>query len=310
MNKLQKNLSLDEFCYICGLKLIVLRTFDIRGYTYKVCKNCTGAVLTPRKKAYAKLKKAYDNSYFEWKEAAGLRRYLNKLSFFKSYKDWICEYYQTGKNRRLLDVGAGVVDFVRTMQKTGWDTYALEISPEQSKLIAKVLGRGKVIVGDFETTQKLPGNYFDILTFWHMLEHLKSPLEAIKKSNIILKKNGLIFAEFPNLDSFNLKLFKTFYNYYDLPGHLVYYNKRSLNKMFNIAGFEVVEISYPLKLNSSFSLGVYNYAKSRTKSLALASFFYYICLPFSLILAFCLSLNGSTDLMRVVAKKSNAFLKQ
>ena len=137
-----------------------------------------------------------------------------------------------------------------------------------------------------------------------MLEHLALPAKAIRKSAKVLKKNGVLFAEFPNFDSLNLKIFKNNYCHFDLPGHLVYYNHKSLRYLFEQNGFKNIQISYPLKLNGSFSLNLMKIITTKTNNSLFGVFVFYLTLPLSLVLSIINSLLGKTDLMRVSAVKS------
>jgi 2-polyprenyl-3-methyl-5-hydroxy-6-metoxy-1,4-benzoquinol methylase len=290
-------------CVICENSFSSQKKIAARdGYYYLICPVCSGGNLMPRKKALKALKNAYLSQYFDWKEAVGLRKYLNQLQLFKSYPEWIEQ--TVGRNKgKVLDIGAGVPNFVYTMKKNGWDSYALEISKEQVKLIKKYIDPKKVWQGDFEI-KRIPRDTFDVLTFWHMLEHLTYPAKAIRKSSRVLKNNGMLFAEFPNLNSFNLALFKTDYCHFDLPGHLVYYNKKSLENLFTKNGFKNIKISYPLKLNGSFSLNLMRWVNIYIRFAFVGVIVFYMTLPVSILLTVINSFLGKTDLMRISAVKA------
>lgn len=291
-----------ELCLICENKFIARQKIPARdGYYYLICPHCSGGKLLPRDKALKALKKAYQSTYFDWKEAKGIRKYLNKIQLFTSYSDWI-EGQFSDKKGKLLDVGAGIPDFVLKMKKRGWDSMALEISPGQVKLIKKYIGEKKVFKGDFEKID-LKHNFFNVLTFWHMLEHLINPAKAIRKSAGVLKKGGRLYAEFPNFNSLNLKFFRQDYVYFDLPGHLVYYNQKSLKQLFSKNGFEQIEITYPLKLNGSFAFNFSNYLYVKYKNHFLRITGFYVMLPVSVFLSVIFSMLGKSDLMRISAVK-------
>jgi ubiquinone/menaquinone biosynthesis C-methylase UbiE len=217
------------------------------------------------------------------------------------YPQWIQHNYPN--KGTLLDIGAGVPDFVYTMVKNGWDSFALEISKDQVKLIRKYISPKKVWQGDFEK-KNIPLHTFNVITFWHMLEHLAHPAKAIRKSAKVLKKDGMLFAEFPNFDALNLQLFKQDYCHFDLPGHLVYYNQKSLKYLFEQNGFKNIQISYPLKLNGSFSLNLMKSIMKNTNNSFLAMILFYLTLPLSLMLSVMNSYLGKTDLMRISAVKA------
>ncbi len=291
-----------DICLICEKKFKSSGRVEARdGYYYLICAFCTGGILMPRERALSQLSRAYESTYFDWQEAKGLRRYLHKLTLFLPYPQWIQRTYP--KKGTLLDVGAGVPDFVYTMVNNGWNSFALEISKDQVTLIRKFIKTKNVWQGDFEK-KNIPLRAFDVITFWHMLEHLAQPAKAIRKSAKVLKKNGMLFAEFPNLDSLNLQLFKQDYCHFDLPGHLVYYNQKSLKYLFEQNGFKNIQISYPLKLNGSFSLNLMKSIIKITNNYFLGISIFYLTLPLSLIMSVINSYLGKTDLMRISAVKS------
>lgn len=292
-----------EKCFVCDQKYKKSTQLKARnGYFYLICSNCGAGKLMPRNRALKELKKAYQSEYFDWEEASGIRKYLNRIQLFKAYPEWINKFFPKRKGK-LLDVGAGVPDFVLKMRNLGWDSFALEISKEQVKLIKKYINKPNVWQGDFES-YRIKENTFEVITFWHMLEHLVYPAKAIAKSARVLKNGGMLFAEFPNLDSCNLKIFKENYCYFDLPGHLVYYNKESLKVLFKNNGFKIVEISYPLKLNGSFAINISNEVFKQTQNNLTKRLAFYILLPLSLIISVVFTWSGQTDLIRIAARKA------
>ncbi len=281
-------------CLICNKKALFKKFLDLGKYRYETCANCSGAILQPHKKAISEVEKIYTSEYFDWTEKSILKGFINKIYLYKGYPQWITATTKV-RGKKILDVGAGIPKFVYSMKKLGWQSYALEFSKKQSVLIGTYIGRKNVFNGDFEKF-KLQSNLFDVVTFWHVLEHVKDPWKTIKKVNKILRTGGEVFIEVPNLDSYSLKLFGKDYTLLGIPEHLYYYNARSLKELFEGNGFRVDEISYPLKLNSTFAASL----KDRLK---IGSFLYYIMLPVSLLVSIVGSMVGQSEVVRMHATK-------
>ena len=107
-----------------------------------------------------------------------------------------------------------------------WDILGIEPN-DKAKGIA--LGKG-IKFGD--TIEKLESNSFDVITMWHVLEHVPDPVQQIKELKRLLKPNGTIIIAVPNFNSYDAKLYGDFWAAYDVPRHLWHYSKTSIQKLF------------------------------------------------------------------------------
>ncbi len=276
---------------ICGKKGIPEEIRLAKDFHYAFCRFCSGATLVPKNKAISNLEEIYTGSYFDWGQPTGIKKLIYNLEFYKSYSKWVSS--QSG-NGKVLDVGAGTPTFLREMKEIGWSVQALELSAKQAKIIGKAIGAKNVYRGFFEDI-KLPNNYFNAITFWHVLEHVKNPTLIIKKSHKLLQKDGVVYFEVPNVSSLAWKIFGDNYDLLRIPEHLFYFSSKSLIKLLESNGFKVLEISYPLKLNSTFSASLLKLTKVKL--------FFYVTLPISFILSVILSFLGRSEILRVSAIK-------
>lgn len=263
-------------CFVCNEDLKIKNIISCRGYKYIFCSKCNGASLHPRLKVLKVSKKKYNTKkYFTWVIESKLRKYVNKLKLSENYSEWVSKSLHDKKKAKVLDVGAGIPTFVLQMKELNFNAYALEPSKEQSQIIASYIGKGKVYNSFFESS-KVKENYFDAITFWHVLEHVHDLEKVIKKANEVLKRGGSIFLEVPNAKSLTWSLFGDSYELLAVPEHTLYFSEESLRYTFTRHGFEIKEVSYPLKYISVFSLSLSR--KFKTQIL------YYLSLPLSLIL--------------------------
>jgi SAM-dependent methyltransferase len=79
-------------------------------------------------------------------------------------------------------------------------------------------------------------DFFDVITCFHVLEHLSDPLESIKQALSLLKPKGLIIVEVPNLDSLGFSMFKKKWQPLEIPTHLNHFTPDTLQKLFEHTG--------------------------------------------------------------------------
>ena len=152
------------------------------------------------------------------------------------------------KQGRLLDIGAGTGYFLRAAKKRGW--FVMGIEPNLS---ARTLANLKApnTVFDAETLQTLPEKSFDVITLWHVLEHLPNLEEDVKTFQKLLKPNGRIVVAVPNFQSFDADYFKAYWAAYDVPRHLWHFSQSAISKAFSKVQMET-ESTRPLVMDAYY----------------------------------------------------------
>lgn len=146
---------------------------------------------------------------------------------------------------RILDIGAGVGDFLSVAKNDGWEIIGKEPS-EKAKAIAQK--KGVVFVNDL---LELESNSFDVITMWHVLEHVPDLENQIAELKRLLKPNGTILIAVPNFKSFDANHYKHFWAAYDVPIHLWHFSKTAIQKLFQKQNLELVKI-LPMKFDSFY----------------------------------------------------------
>jgi SAM-dependent methyltransferase len=149
----------------------------------------------------------------------------------------IKKYVKSGK---ILDIGCGRGIFLNEMRKKGYETYGTEISEIGAKYVKEVL-KLNVFIGPIEEI-KFPDNSFDIITIYHVLEHLPNPSRTLKEIQRILKPGGLLVVSVPNIQSLQSKIFKTYWFHLDIPRHYFHFNLQSLKKILPSEKLDVLKI--------------------------------------------------------------------
>lgn len=127
----------------------------------------------------------------------------------------------------LLDVGCGTGDFLVEAQKQGWNTTGFE--PSQT---AKKLANSKN-VATIDDLDKLTPHSFDVITLWHVLEHVPDLEAYIKKLKKLLKKEGTLLVAVPNYKSYDAIYYKRHWAAFDVPRHLWHFSKKSIKRLFS-----------------------------------------------------------------------------
>jgi len=155
------------------------------------------------------------------------------------------------KKGKILDVGCGSGDFLVNIKKRGWVVYGVDTSREACKLANEKL-KQNIFNSELEECH-FPDAYFDVITLWHVLEHVYNPNQLLTEVNKILKKDGILLIEVPNIENPVFKLTKEHYFALDIPRHLYHYTPKTLEQMLNKNGFVISKRSFP-SLGSPFNL--------------------------------------------------------
>lgn len=138
---------------------------------------------------------------------------------------------------KMLDIGCGVGDFLHTAEEHGWTCTGVEPS-EDAKAIAKTKTTANII--NSEDMEKIPDATFDLITMWHVLEHVDDLKWQIEQLHRLTKTKGRIVIAVPNYKSYDAQYYKELWAAYDVPRHLSHFNKNVLTKIFKSKNLELV----------------------------------------------------------------------
>ncbi len=144
--------------------------------------------------------------------------------------------------KALLDIGCGTGDFLKTAQNNNWTVTGIEPN-EQARTIANQ--KTKNAVFNTEKLKSLNENSFDVITLWHVLEHLPNLEEHVTLFKKLLKPNGTLIIAVPNYKSYDAQHYGEFWAAYDVPRHLWHFNKGSISKLMAKVSLNVKKV-YPM----------------------------------------------------------------
>lgn len=145
----------------------------------------------------------------------------------------------------VLDVGAGTGDFLAKAQKKGWEICGIE--PNEK---ARQLAQSKK-VELYSSWEVIPKKKYDVITLWHVLEHLPDLDHQIKLLASYLHPGGILVVAVPNFKSYDAKYYKKYWAAYDTPRHIWHFSKASISKLFLPNGFELIGIK-PMLFDSFY----------------------------------------------------------
>ena len=145
----------------------------------------------------------------------------------------------------LLDIGAGTGDFVAAAIHANWNAIGVEPS---SKARAAAITKGL----DFmECSAKIASHSCDVITMWHVLEHVPDVKGQISELKRLLKHDGAIVIAVPNYQSYDAKYYGQFWAAFDVPRHLWHFSDTSIRKLFSEQGFKLERMS-PMKFDAFY----------------------------------------------------------
>lgn len=157
----------------------------------------------------------------------------NKLKLINSFKT---------ADKNLLDVGCGTGDFLLICKNNGWKVTGMEPN-EKAKISAENKLKGKSDSEIYSEINQLKSEaQFDVITLWHVLEHVPNLEAYISTLKKLLKPDGVLIVAVPNFKSYDAHHYKQFWAAFDVPRHLWHFSKKSIQLLFEKQEMNIVKI--------------------------------------------------------------------
>ena len=204
------------------------------------CRRCERMLLDPRPRPNA-IAASYDADYY----GAGARKFVPLI-------EDVVDRFRDGRARlarrlvakirpdgvgRVLDLGCGSGQFLARLSASGLSCDGTELLEDTGRRASELAGI-RLHVGPLESDTYPPGS-FDLISIWHVLEHLPDPDHVLGLCALWIDERGALLVAVPNIDSWQARLFGGSWFHLDPPRHLFHFNRASLNAALGRAGFRV-----------------------------------------------------------------------
>lgn len=185
------------------------------------------------KNAYLAEKYAYrDGRVPLWRRA--LAQLAGLLPVRRAYFDFSVFYLPALPNGRLLEVGCGSGEMLKSMESHGWRVEGVDFDPVA---VGNARDKGLDVRLGGLAEQRYADDVFDAIAMSHVIEHVPDPAGLLAECWRILKPGGQLVVVTPNTDSLGHRLFKSDWRGLEPPRHLHLFNSRSLRQIAARAGF-------------------------------------------------------------------------
>ena len=171
---------------------------------------------------------------------------------WKRQRNVVLDLVQQGS---YLDLGCSSGAFLKTLRGDARRLYGIEISATEAEK-ARVTAKAEVFTGD-PADAPYAANTFDVITGFHLLEHVYQPVELLQLVYRWLKPGGYLYIIVPNIASWEARIFQSHWYGLELPRHLFHFSPPSLEAVANRAKFRTVRLSTPAA--DSFSEHSFHY---------------------------------------------------
>lgn len=174
----------------------------------------------------------YTDAYHKLISAAG----QHTPARWRARSATLTQHKQSGA---LLDLGCSSGSFLTFMRGPSWKLHGIEMSAESARE-AEAHSQAKVFVGNI-LDAPFPGESFDLITCFDVLEHLYEPRHVMASVAEWLKPGGIFYVLVPNVDSAEARVFGSYWHGLELPRHLFHYSPESLKFLAESVG--LLEVS-------------------------------------------------------------------
>lgn len=159
------------------------------------------------------------------------------------------------ESKSVLDIGTGTAEFLIAMKKNGWSVTGVEPNIKARSIATKKFKSTQnqecIIFESLKELQQESPIKFDVITLWHVLEHVPDVQSYIVQLRLMLKPNGTIIIAVPNFKSYDATYYGNYWAAYDVPRHLWHFSKNAIKLLFKNEQMEVVKI-FPMKMDSFY----------------------------------------------------------
>lgn len=214
-----------------------------RKFDLSVCSKCDCLFLNPQP-GPEEISAFYPTQYWWNASRPSLLKRLESIYRRVALRDHIAFITKASHRHkrpvRLLDVGCGNGTLIGLLKRRGFQVLGVDTS-EEASAVAKLESGVEVVVGQL-TDASLAGGAFDIVTLFHVMEHVTNPREVLREVCRLLKGDGTLVLQVPNIDSWQFRWFGANWYGLDVPRHVIDYSRRAIVALIEEEGFTVQRV--------------------------------------------------------------------
>lgn len=242
-------------CPVCGSQklapFISAKDYFLTGESFNIvkCGECGFRFTNPRPRA-EELGKYYESAeYISHSDSrkgifASVYQVVRKYTLYRKLS-MISNFQPKGN---ILDIGCATGQFLNYMAEHNWNTTGIE---PDDKTRAHAISEYGLNVYPEEHLNVLPKSSFDVITMWHVLEHVSDLNGRLQQLATLLKPEGTLIVALPNCNAYDAKIYGEFWAGYDLPRHLYHFTREDVKLLLERHGFTVVNIR-PMKFDAFY----------------------------------------------------------
>ncbi len=262
-----------KICPVCsGTELsnhLSIKDHSISGEVFNtsVCKSCSFKFTNPMPSEETIGRYYQSENYISHSDTnKGIINKLYHLVRKQSLKSKIALINSnTSKKGMLLDIGCGTGYFLQTCKEDGWKIEGMEPDPLARALAEK--NTSQKLHTDLFAIQET--NKYDVITLWHVLEHVHKLNESIQHIHKLLKENGTLIIAVPNCLSYDAVTYSTNWAAYDVPRHLYHFTPKDMDILLTKHNFTntvtkpmLFDSFYVSMLSDKYKYGKTNYFRA------------------------------------------------
>lgn len=241
-----------EHCPICGgddfSDYINCTDYSISKETFNIkkCNDC-GFLFTSPRPDIDSIDKYYDSEEYisHSNESNNLINILYKFARHFTLKNKLSIVSKYTSNKSLLDYGCGTGHFLKTCKNNGWNVKGLEPNHTARQ---QALDTGLDVYDNLSSLAKFN---FDIITLWHVLEHIHDLNFTFINLIDLLNTGGKLIIAVPNHQAKDAHIYQQHWAAYDLPRHLYHFNQQTMAKFLSKHNLKLLDV-LPMKLDAFY----------------------------------------------------------
>jgi 2-polyprenyl-3-methyl-5-hydroxy-6-metoxy-1,4-benzoquinol methylase len=261
-----------KVCPICGSEdhklFLSCRDYTVSGEEFGIrqCIRCNFKFTSPRPTEETIGRYYQSEAYIS--HSGSSKGIVNKLYHAvrrKTLADKVSLISQLHPKGSLLDIGCGTGGFLKACKEEGWHIKGIEV--DKVARVKAAENSGTEVQGDLMTAYK--GRKFNVITLWHVLEHLHQLEASVLKIKQLLDKEGVLVIAVPNSNSYDAQRYQAYWAAYDVPRHLYHFSQETLTQLLSKHGLKVAgtrpmkfDAFYISMLSTKYKSGKTNYVES------------------------------------------------